>query len=230
MSVLVTAVFMNPAARGEPGTPLPEEGGGETVATDASSLEESTKREGFAKEDLSKKAEEILGSFAHEPSLEDLKRAALQFQDADEERARGWRRAPNLAALLPVFKVVVDHDLERDETLDRRQDEPDAWGVDTDRDWGFQMSAQWHFGGLVFHSDEIRIWNALADRASRREAVLALLLGYYYERRRVQLELRLKPPETVGEIVERKLRIAELTASIDALTGGALSAGLEKKK
>jgi len=172
------------------------------------------------------KAETILRTFDNEPTLTQLKDAACAFADADPHTAKRWRRAPNIAALLPVVKIAIDHDLERDETLDKRQDEPDFWGVDTDRDWGFQLSAQWKLSELIFHSDEVRVWGALADRASRREAVLALLVGYFFERRRVQLQILLEPPQTLAEMVTLQLRLQELTASIDSLTNGALTAGL----
>ncbi len=176
-----------------------------------------------------RRIEQALKKFAHEPTLEELQHAALIYQDADLETARRWRKAPRRAALLPAIKFVVDHDLERDESLDRYQDEPDRWGADTDKDLGFQASAQWKLDELVFNSDEIRVWSALADRASRREALLTMLVGYYFERRRLQLQRLLAPSADLVQTAEMKLKIRELTASIDALTGGLLSSALKKK-
>ncbi|MCP4197016.1 MAG: hypothetical protein GY762_07675 [Proteobacteria bacterium] len=164
-----------------------------------------------------------LKSLSYEPSLEELKKAALKFADADIERAKNWRHAPNAAAALPTVKFVFNHDLERDETLDRYQDEPDRWGADTDKDLSFQVSVQWQLDELIFNPDEVRVWNALADRASRRDAVLTVLVGTYFERQKLQLKKRLSPPNTLDEAVQLKLRIAELTASIDAMTDGLLS-------
>lgn len=209
-----------------PGRETSQATAAEATAAEASA---AVDEKSLSRQNLSEAADKILQNLPGEPTLEQLEDAALRFADADEQRSRGWRRAPNLSSLLPVFKIAVNHDLERDETLDRRQDEPDIWGADTDRDWGFQLSAQWHLSQLIFHSDEIRVWSALADRASRREAVLALLVGYYFERRRAQVRLLAEPPQTIAEMVELKMRLAELTASIDSLTGGALSAGLKGK-
>jgi hypothetical protein len=134
----------------------------------------------------------------------------------------------NWSAVLPVVKLVAEHDMERDESLDRYQDEPDRWGADTDRDLGFQVSAQWNLPELVFNPDEVRIYGALANRASRREALLTTLVGYYYERRRLQLAELLEPASDLAGELERRMRIEELTAFIDALTGGLLSRNLEK--
>jgi hypothetical protein len=177
---------------------------------------------------LEGKVLEALEIFSFEPTLEELKRAALKYQDADKHTSRHWRTAPNRSALLPTLKFVFDHDVERDENLDRYQDEPDRWGADSDRDYGFQISAQWRLDELIFNSDEIRVWNALADRASRRESILMILVSYYFERRKLQLERHLVPPTDLMEMAMLNLRIAELTSSIDALTGGYLSRALEK--
>jgi hypothetical protein len=168
-----------------------------------------------------------LDRLAGEPSLRELERAALRLADADVEGADGWMASANWSAVLPVVKLVAEHDLERDESLDRYQDEPDRWGADTDRDLGFQVSAQWNLPELVFNPDEVRIYGALANRATRREALLTTLVGYYFERRRLQLAELLEPAPDLARRLERQMRIEELTAVIDALTGGLLTRNLE---
>ncbi len=177
---------------------------------------------------LAAKVDEALEMFSFEPTLDALKQAALKYQDADPHTARRWRKAPNRAAVLPTFKFVFDRDLERDESLDRYQDEPDRWGADTDRDLGMQFQAQWKLDELIFNPDEIRVWTALADRAARRESILMLLVSYYFERRMLQLERHLSPPTDLMQMAELELKIAELTAAIDAMTGGYLSKALAK--
>ena len=177
---------------------------------------------------LKKKMDEALSKLAHEPSLHKLKQAALKLADADVKSVEGWMRSTNLAAILPVMKFTAKHDFERDESLDRYQDEPDRWGADTDRDLGFQVSAQWTLGELVFNPDEVRVYRALANRAARREAVVTLLIGYYFERRRLIIEDYILPINDKRKAIEHKIRIQELTASIDALTGGLLLRTISK--
>ena len=179
-----------------------------------------------AEETPMQRIDAALRRFDSEPSLEALKQAALRYADADRDGARRWLRATNAAAALPLAKLVFDHDMGRDENLDRYQDEPDRWGAGTARKMGFQVSLQWRLDELVFNPDEVRVWGALADRAERREAVLTVLVGYYFERRRLQVKELLDPPAELAEAAELKLRIAELTASIDAMTGGLLSLAL----
>jgi hypothetical protein len=132
-------------------------------------------------------------------------------------------RSVRWSAVLPVLKVTVEQDMERDESLDRYQDEPDRWGADTDKDLGFQASAQWNLPELIFNPDEVRVYSALANRASRREAVATVLVGYYFERRRLKVLALVAPEQDTAKALERAIRVEELTALIDALTGGLLS-------
>ncbi len=190
-------------------TPVSSDHGGPPSDVDPKSFEEQIER--------------ALARLSSEPALPELERAALGHADVDIESTRRWRRTPRLSAMLPTLKVTGDYDVGRDETLDRYQERPDRWGADSDRGYGFQVSAQWHLNELVFNPDEIRAYDALTDRAGRREALLNLLIGYYFERRRLQLEAMLLPSASIGEMLDRRMRIRELTASIDALTGGLLS-------
>ena len=166
---------------------------------------------------------EAIARLAGEPKLERLKSAALKLADADVEGARGWMRATNWVAVLPVVKFTAEHDMERDESLDRYQDEPDRWGADTDRDLGLQVSAQWNLGEIVFNPDEVRVYSALANRAARREALLSVLVSYYFERRKLQLTELVSPASNPMAALDKRMRIEELTSLIDALTGGLLS-------
>ncbi len=169
-----------------------------------------------------------LAELEDEPSLEELEHAALRVARADPGSVEGWMQAPRRSAWLPVLKLSADHRSGRDESLDRDQINPDEWGADTDRGFGVGISMQWNLSELVFNSDEIRVHGALEDRAKRREGVLMTLINTWFERRRLQLELRLSPPSDPLEYARIRLAIQSLGATIDALTGGQLSRNLSK--
>ncbi|MFO8072999.1 MAG: hypothetical protein R6V85_14090 [Polyangia bacterium] len=180
------------------------------------------------REKARRRVDRALERLDNEPSLAELQRAALRRADADRGGADSWMSSTRWSAVLPVVKFTAEHDMERDESLDRYQDEPDRWGADTDNDLGFKITAQWKLNELVFNSDQMRVYNALADRAERREELLTVLVGYYFERRKLQAAELLDPAPDPAASLERKLRIRELTAMIDALTGGLLSSRLEE--
>lgn len=176
-----------------------------------------------------RRVEEALARLGEEPDLSELERSALRRAEADAGSVERLKRAVRGAAAMPTVKLSLDRDMKRAESLDRDQVDPDRWGADADRDLNFGASAEWELGELVFNPDEIRVHNLLGDRADRREAVLSLLVGAFFERRRLLLTELLLPAATPEEAIERRMRIDELTAVIDALTGGDLSRNLRRK-
>jgi len=167
--------------------------------------------------------ENVLAKLDAEPPLETLLHAALLQADADVEGARSWHRRVRLSPILPTVKLSVGYDLEHDENLDRTQTEPDQWGADTDQDLELEATLQWDFSKLVYHPEELKVQTALARRADRREALLTLLIGYWFERRQIQILLAVRPPKELETGIQQTLRLKELTACIDALTGGRLT-------
>ena len=61
-----------------------------------------------------------------------------------------------------------------------------------------------------------------------REDILNEFTRLNFERRRLQHEMLLSPSTDTMEKIEKKLRLQELTASIDALTGSYLSKRLKQ--
>ena len=60
-----------------------------------------------------------------------------------------------------------------------------------------------------------------------RDDIMNEITRTYFERRRLQIETYLSPPRDIKQILEKDLRIQELTADLDALTGGYFSAQFE---
>ncbi len=60
-----------------------------------------------------------------------------------------------------------------------------------------------------------------------REDILNEVTRLYFERRRLQMELASNKSITTTQAIEKDLRLQELTASIDALTGGTFSDAIE---
>ena len=56
-----------------------------------------------------------------------------------------------------------------------------------------------------------------------RDDILDEITRTYFERRRLQIDSYMSPPEDLKLKLEKELRIQELTADLDALTGGCFS-------
>ena len=63
-----------------------------------------------------------------------------------------------------------------------------------------------------------------------RDDILDEITRTYFERRRLQIEAQLSPSHELMEGLEQELRIQELTADLDALTGGYFSLQLAQNE
>ena len=152
----------------------------------------------------------------HEPSAVDLARAALAAQRAnvsrvgdamDRARATGW---------LPSVRAGV----RRGQQVDLSGLGLDAeTNVSTDDDLIFDASLTFRFDRIVFASEEVGLLRELRAVEHRRSELVHLVVGLYFERRRLQLERDLLG----GVQLVREIRILEIEALLDALTDGALT-------
>jgi photosystem II stability/assembly factor-like uncharacterized protein len=151
-----------------------------------------------------------------EPSIRQVQEAALRYaQVIHPDKIKTLRRNAKLKALLPDISVDYDKTVSVSTNPNYKE------SVVGPRDWSLSFS--WDVGDLVF-SEQVR----LIDSNTRllvqlRDDILDEVNRLYYERRRLQTELILTPPQTQEEKLGRILRLEELTADIDALTGGYFS-------
>src|SRR5207248_4476502 len=86
--------------------------------------------------------------------------------------------------------------------------------------WRFEIEAGWQLDRLVFDRLEIGLSRESQRLALRREQIELEVAHLYFARRRLLLEAA----RAGGSSPELALEIEELTALLDGLTGGALTA------
>jgi hypothetical protein len=64
------------------------------------------------------------------------------------------------------------------------------------------------------------------DIVKLRDKVLGEVTRLYFDRRRLQIDGLLNPPNDLRAQIDDELRLMEFTAQLDALTGGAFSAAV----
>ncbi|MFH1045669.1 MAG: hypothetical protein V1727_01745 [Candidatus Omnitrophota bacterium] len=168
--------------------------------------------------------EQILRQLSNnEPTISEIQQAALRYAEViHPDQIKALRRDARLKALFP------DVSLDYEKTVQ-------AGGTGANfgsfavgpRDWNFSLS--WDVGDIIFN-EQLR----LVDSNTRlmvqlRDDILTEVTRLYYERRKTQAELALSPPQTPQAKLDIILRLEELTASIDALSGGYLSRNLKQK-
>ena len=82
------------------------------------------------------------------------------------------------------------------------------------------LSARWDLRGLVFDPEEIDVEKLANQIADDRIDLETLVAKVYFARRRLQVELLLLPPNSAMDAAPLYLDLRELTAQLDALTGG----------
>lgn len=161
----------------------------------------------------------LLTRYATEPTVREVQERAMRYAEVHPEVIQSWRKRSGWAAALPELRAEYQR---RDDTLKRvRQSSTGDLSQDDDRVGDRLVGrATWDLKELIFNPDELRVSGESNDLVRLREDVLDQVTKLYYERRRLQVDLDLAPPRDLGGRVRKELRLQELTADVDALTGG----------
>lgn len=158
-----------------------------------------------------------------EPSLDELRRAALRHAGLAGQPERDWARRARLAGLLPVVTLRADRETGSDRDLSRSSTGAEKLTIGTDRDMSLEVKAVWKLDRLVFDSVEIRAMQTGRRLYHERVQLLTQITNLYFQRRKLQLAAMSSPPEEPAEAELQRLANEELTAQLDALTGGYIS-------
>lgn len=144
-----------------------------------------------------------------------LERPGLSTREVDEAK-RQARRSGALPRLTVRTRRIWD---------DSRRAEELAQGprtrVDIDDNLLLEAQLQFDLGRLVYGTESIAWAREAREREHRRTARAREIVQLYYERERLLFELS----TLHGHDREYELRIIEIEAHLDALTGGALTRG-----
>lgn len=170
-------------------------------------------------------AEDVLAQFKSEPTVSDLQNMVLEYSKTDNHYVEGWLGASKSAAALPevTVKYTYDNGYSPDYTS---TGELDKSGVDI----GNTVSAQakWKLADIVMSSNRIRVISETQDIVKLRDKVLDEATRVYFDRRRLQVDMLMNPGDIKTQL-KNELRLEELTAQLDAYTGGLYSRALHKK-
>ena len=161
---------------------------------------------------------------AEDPPIEALRAAATALVLAEPGRARSLVERARFAGWLPELRLMVDRRFARTESVDLGTPTDSAAlapvGIDSNNDVRYQARATWDLSKLIFNSDEIGAqFQALRTADTRRE-IESLVIRLYFERRRLKAESIAADDLDMLPGSRRELRIAEIEAELDALTGG----------
>jgi hypothetical protein len=158
---------------------------------------------------------------AADPDVEEVQRAAADGAGADPDRL-GWSVRTRSAAWLPTLTLQASR-AQRDTRVVGVTGTVESDYVRYTPSLELGVRAAWDLDRLVFARDETdAAWTA-AKLRERRDERLRHATRLYYQRRRLLVQLALEPPREPLARAERENQVREITAELDALTGGLLS-------
>jgi len=171
---------------------------------------------------------DTLEHFVTEPSIREVQQFAIHYAEVHPNKIKQWRWAAKNKAWLPTLSAG----------LNRTASDYFHWdtGANPDlllkgRDYlDWDVSLSWDLGELIWNDDQTSIDSRSKLMVELREDILDQITRLYFERRRLQVELlalETTPDEQL--LLDKQLRLQELTALIDGFTGGEFSKAIEKR-
>lgn len=171
----------------------------------------------------------VLRKYAGEPTITELQKAVLDYARAHPDVVDSWRWRARVAGALPQLDVDGQYTLDDDTRTVQSTDATTGAVTVEDDDVGYRVigGARWDLDRLLFDRNEMAASRELVRLASLRDRILDEATRRYFERRRLQVDMELNPPRDLPTRVRKELRVQELTADLDSLTGGWFSKKLE---
>ena len=174
-------------------------------------------------------ARKLLSRFDNEPTVNEVQQAALTYAAMHPEQYETMRARSRWAAALPELRLRATQDKGDDQTQYQRYNgalapaEPLSDTSKTDENLELQGEVRWRLNELVFNKYEMGVVREHRQVARERQRILQSVTQVYFERRRAQVDLLLAPPGDAAARTLAELKVSELTAELDGMTGGAFS-------
>jgi hypothetical protein len=178
--------------------------------------------------------------FSLEPTIQETQAKALQFSGIPSGMQFGaYKRQARLRNVLPQIDTSFDNSdyalssLETsgsdkydsaDSSINSSLDKNRKAAMDNEFNTGFRFT--WHLDRLIYDPEIIDIVNSARVSANIRENLLTELTQIYFQRKNLLSELMSNP---FSRTMTQKFKLQELTADIDARTGGWYSLALKSR-
>ena len=170
--------------------------------------------------------EEILSKFKNEPTINETVRMAIDYAEVYPEKIKKWRTGAKFKALLP--RVVFGIDQSQSDTYEIYTSSVTSYWMYGPRDktGGWDLNLSWDLSDLIWNNAQTTIDIRSKLMVQLRDDVIDETTRFYFERRRLQIEFLMNPPKSMHAKLEKYLRIQELTAGLDGLTGERFSGSI----
>lgn len=162
----------------------------------------------------------VLKRYAGEPTVREVQDQAVAYANVHPEIVDSWRFRSRTNALAPRLRTGAQGTFNRDLRTVVQVGENDTEFKNDDNGGRLIVDATWELDRLIFEPQEMNVAREAVRMANTRDRVLDDVTRRYFERRRLQIDIELSPPKDLADRVKKELRLQELTADMDAATGG----------
>jgi hypothetical protein len=179
--------------------------------------------------------------FEREPAVEEVQKASLRFFKVHPDRVASYRRGAAWKALMPDLELIFNNEYgTNDRTLFDYiyRNKYAQYGCTGNNCWpakdeesvkraslSLGVRAHWALDRLIFNAEILDV----SSLVGVQEGLLREITSLYFTRRRLMTAMVLNPPQSPHEQITEQLRLDEITANIDALTGGYFSDEIKKR-
>lgn len=168
------------------------------------------------------------------PPIREVFKEALKYAGLEAGNISRWERKARKAPLLPRLQFGFDRRFRNNLNIDVKDSvavnssgvtvgpTQQARELDSDSDLNFEIKAIWYLDQLLFSGEDLDISGEARMLSRERERLLTQVRKYYFLRGGEARELSQlkKTGASSSKRALKELEIAEITAALDALTGG----------
>jgi len=166
--------------------------------------------------------------YKDEPKISEVQQAAIKYAEVEPGKIIKWRRQAARKALFPQVRIGIDRNTtdlwhweggsttKTDDDILRRGHDSIEWDV----------TLSWDLGEFIWNNDQTSIDVRSRLMVQLRDDILDEVTKLYFERIRVRMEIDNLTIEDSRKRCEKELKLQELTAYLDALTGSYFSSHL----
>ena len=161
-----------------------------------------------------------LDQFAHEPSIREVQEAAMRYALVNDDVLNGYQTSAKWTKLLPRTRVRYREDIDDDTTVSVNEVGERDLTLDDNENTNYEMQLEWRFDEMLMGPTRIQAIRETSRLVQLRDDILDEATKVFFDRRRVQVDIAMNPPGDPKARAAKDLRLEELTANLDALTGG----------
>lgn len=156
---------------------------------------------------------------SYEPSIQEVHRAAIRYAEVMPGKIHGWRKGAVWRNWLPKFTLNLNRNRDRTIASSTSAGKTTFSVGPEDESVSVGFGFTWDLANFIYNPDQTSIDVRSRLMVQLRQDILEEVTRLYFERQRLLNEFRNNGTEDNLLRSERSLRIEELTAQLDALTG-----------